>query len=432
MTRNSAPRKSPNGAGGMMYPTRCSVCMSATAFVLLLCAPSAFGNGREVFVVDSRDDRGKLLRFTVARDWIGPDTVYTRPTAPPAGLPHLASIAFTSDGQAFIVSGMDGNIYKLVANLRGGHDEEHVYEHSGQVRHVGFGRDVEVLYFSVVPTPQSSLSRPDGQIYSLNLRTRVARLFYTVRQQDVGFDWSGTFAMDGNTVYLSSNNPPTIYKVEDSSPRPVYQSQDKIGAMTFARPSDLYYTNGGSRVFRLQNFRQHSMVREASGRELKGLAFAPHLSRGQCFVSGTIRGPAESLGLFHPVVVGPHHGLSRGDWAAGARVAPDGRFRINNLPKGKYWLRLDTRGDTWLSPVPAVRTFTCDGRPITQMDFQIGSSTGAKPAECSLKPDGGNSKANFDRYYYDGSKCRMFVWGGLGGVVPFETLEECRVACERQ
>lgn len=52
---------------------------------------------------------------------------------------------------------------------------------------------------------------------------------------------------------------------------------------------------------------------------------------------------------------------------------------------------------------------------------------------CSLVPDPGLCQAAFPRYYYNGEteKCTQFLWGGCGGVVPFETLAECKKACGR-
>jgi hypothetical protein len=54
-----------------------------------------------------------------------------------------------------------------------------------------------------------------------------------------------------------------------------------------------------------------------------------------------------------------------------------------------------------------------------------------KSASCSLDPDPGFCKAYIKRYYYDQTekKCKEFIWGGCDGVVPFETLEECK-QCE--
>jgi hypothetical protein len=51
---------------------------------------------------------------------------------------------------------------------------------------------------------------------------------------------------------------------------------------------------------------------------------------------------------------------------------------------------------------------------------------------CTLVPDSGLCDAAMPRYYYDQSekKCKEFMWGGCGGVVPFETLEECKI-CEQ-
>jgi Kunitz/Bovine pancreatic trypsin inhibitor domain len=51
--------------------------------------------------------------------------------------------------------------------------------------------------------------------------------------------------------------------------------------------------------------------------------------------------------------------------------------------------------------------------------------------KCSLEPDSGMCLAAFPKYYFDKTegKCKQFMWGGCGGVVPFNTLEECR-QCE--
>ena len=44
-----------------------------------------------------------------------------------------------------------------------------------------------------------------------------------------------------------------------------------------------------------------------------------------------------------------------------------------------------------------------------------------------LDPDPGPCEAAIARYYYDRTEqeCKAFMWGGCGGVVPFETREEC-------
>lgn len=54
-----------------------------------------------------------------------------------------------------------------------------------------------------------------------------------------------------------------------------------------------------------------------------------------------------------------------------------------------------------------------------------------KSERCGLTPDPGLCKAYFPKYYFDKAegKCKEFIWGGCNGVVPFNTLEECK-QCE--
>ena len=72
-----------------------------------------------------------------------------------------------------------------------------------------------------------------------------------------------------------------------------------------------------------------------------------------------------------------------------------------------------------------------DSRPNRFEDdlFRLASEFNGK--KCSMKPERGPCKGNFERYYYDSQSrtCKPFVWGGCGGAVPFETMEECNNAC---
>ena len=46
-------------------------------------------------------------------------------------------------------------------------------------------------------------------------------------------------------------------------------------------------------------------------------------------------------------------------------------------------------------------------------------------------PEEGDCDAAFIRYYFnqETETCDSFIWGGCGGVVPFETLEDCQYSC---
>jgi hypothetical protein len=59
------------------------------------------------------------------------------------------------------------------------------------------------------------------------------------------------------------------------------------------------------------------------------------------------------------------------------------------------------------------------------------ASAEAVDERCVLIPDPGNCRGAFPRFYYDQEEgqCKQFIWGGCGGVVPFETLADCQEAC---
>jgi hypothetical protein len=53
------------------------------------------------------------------------------------------------------------------------------------------------------------------------------------------------------------------------------------------------------------------------------------------------------------------------------------------------------------------------------------------PEICMVEPNSGPCEAYIIKYYFDKEekKCKEFVYGGCEGVVPFDTLDECK-QCE--
>ena len=54
--------------------------------------------------------------------------------------------------------------------------------------------------------------------------------------------------------------------------------------------------------------------------------------------------------------------------------------------------------------------------------------------QCDLEPNPGLCKAYFPKYYFDEEvrACQEFIYGGCGGVVPFDTMEECTQQCSKK
>ncbi len=54
-----------------------------------------------------------------------------------------------------------------------------------------------------------------------------------------------------------------------------------------------------------------------------------------------------------------------------------------------------------------------------------------KDPRCLQKPDTGLCRAYFEHYYFDNrqNQCKVFIWGGCAGSVPFKTKEACTNIC---
>jgi hypothetical protein len=54
-------------------------------------------------------------------------------------------------------------------------------------------------------------------------------------------------------------------------------------------------------------------------------------------------------------------------------------------------------------------------------------------SRCYEIPEAGKCRAMFTKFYFNQEEnvCKSFIWGGCGGKVPFETLEECKSNCQK-
>jgi hypothetical protein len=54
------------------------------------------------------------------------------------------------------------------------------------------------------------------------------------------------------------------------------------------------------------------------------------------------------------------------------------------------------------------------------------------PVACVAKAQPGRCRGSIPKVYYDyrENRCKTFYWGGCGGFVPYQTMDECRQQCE--
>ena len=70
---------------------------------------------------------------------------------------------------------------------------------------------------------------------------------------------------------------------------------------------------------------------------------------------------------------------------------------------------------------------------MIQTAIEAEASSFSSTNQCELDPDPGMCKAYFPKYYFDQDTqtCQEFIYGGCGGVVPFDTMEQCKLQCTK-
>ena len=58
-------------------------------------------------------------------------------------------------------------------------------------------------------------------------------------------------------------------------------------------------------------------------------------------------------------------------------------------------------------------------------------SSDSLPVSCLERPEAGSCRAAKPAFYYDYAtdSCRQLLWGGCGGTVPFDSMEDCVSVC---
>lgn len=324
-----------------------------TVLTVLLAAESVSAQGDDIYFVNA----GQVLRWPSQGS--GPSRPSPHQIRFPAGAPRIGSIAINGRSVAFVNSGLDGDIYKT-----DGVSATRVYTHSGPVRQLAFGSSDDILFFSVVETPQAPNPPADGQIYALDLPTGRAELRFTIRQSTVDGAWRGTFTVNGTRVYVGTFNG-GIYELRSAAaPGLAYRNAgDQVHGLT-AEASPFLYTTGGAEVYRVRRLQDRSIALRVPGGQLTHVSYAPFpSSEGEpCELTVQLTGAAPGLmNLFTPVVRGPNlHWLSPDLAPHGGRVAT-GRFRYF-VVRGTYWVSMDSKAaDMPKTPRPGEQRVECTG-----------------------------------------------------------------------
>ena len=151
-------------------------------------------------------------------------------------------VAESPGGELYFCDATEPRIFKVEAGR-----EVVLYKHSGLVKHLAFDPSGR-LYFSSVTG-----SRDDGVIYRLD--GTEATPVYSIRQEEIGGRWSGTFAFDRQgRVWLSSGArlPASLYRLENSRYVKVFTTQvSGIMGFVFLADGSIAYADNDRSVMRL-------------------------------------------------------------------------------------------------------------------------------------------------------------------------------------
>lgn len=235
-------------------------------FVLLAALPIVAAES--ILFTDSAAWPGLLTRTSGRAESI----FYRRSDSPsePGAIPRLQSVVISPRGQIFYASGLDGNIWTLI-----GGRERLVYRHDGQVRHLSWGHDDRTLLYSEVPTPRDAQPLADGKIFALDVSTREARGFATIRQMDVeGGFWGALATFAGRTYIATLQTPARVYELTSDGPAAVHVSRDvRILGMAFSPRGVLHIADGEHRIWWVDTDGTQRTAYDVSARNVNHLAF---------------------------------------------------------------------------------------------------------------------------------------------------------------
>lgn len=329
-------------------------------FFLTVCAGFSFA-AEELYVVDLREAPGKILEVRTVTWSRHPvlRPVFTRPAE------YIHTLAFHKYGRAYFVDISHQNIFAT-----DGLKEEKIFSFATPIQDMDFdsrGR----MYFSAV-------GGEEGVVYFLNpYKGETSRVvgfsFRALADETRGF-WNGYFAFDpADKLFLSIDGPSgsgsSLYEYSGGRLRKRFTHDERITGFTFVNNQTVYFTTASNRVYELKNFSEVSVKhQEREGRMLNDVEVVEVPEGGDCTISGQLKGGRELWGTTSVQALGPNVVWRTQPGASSARVSGDGRYVLRNLPRGRYRVHTDIRGDTPVGFAPDSRTTNCGG-VVTNIDF---------------------------------------------------------------
>jgi hypothetical protein len=179
------------------------------------------------------------------------------------GIMKLAQVAVDVEGKLYYCSGLDGYVMHL---MDGRNEIAALPEIDGQVRDVACSHEPHTIYYSVVPTPQNNAPLADGVIYRRDFWEGAPSVVATVRQNDIGGNWWGTFTIHDGVVYLATTESDSrVLSLSGGVYNPLATlSGRRVSGLSAAGGGRFYLTTGDGNVEQTADFVTFEPVHRAS------------------------------------------------------------------------------------------------------------------------------------------------------------------------
>ena len=138
---------------------------------------------------------------------------------------------------------------------------------------MSFGERPDLLYYSVVPTPQNGEPVQDGEVFSVNLKSKTQELVWSIRQADLPDNWWGAFAVRGGKLYLATYGPPTqVFEWTAEGAQPILSLPFSCLGFDVDAAGQFYLASTDGRVYRAGAGEEPQLAFEASGSSLSDVA----------------------------------------------------------------------------------------------------------------------------------------------------------------
>jgi len=182
---------------------------------------------------------------------------------------RIGSIAIDNGQHYFYCSGLDGCVFEY-----NGKDELRTIDVRGQVRHVALDRQANILYYSIVETPQDGQALADGVIGAYDLNTHRPTKTFRIAQADLKGEFYGAIAAGNGQLYLATDS--VVYSYNRGNWGEVFRSGgDVIRGLAVAPWGQTYFVDGAQGVFAFEKNGAATKVSTLNTTSLTHIAWLP-------------------------------------------------------------------------------------------------------------------------------------------------------------